>query len=716
MFKKVLLYAFVFLSLAWLGYVVLDILSEKNNYDPLRLFGSEDRSVVIVLRPTEVELDRIVELENAPAVAMLKLCKPDEYSKAHISCGRDHVLFERAEGWNPERIQKLFNGTTGLSINGSSIQYNGYEGRFHKTHLYLQKNVVHSEQGSDPYKYDKKASACLIHFSPNSSEIEFYSDIYFKKNGLVNYVTKTKEGHTGKKVNDEQLFAGLVTSNFTSYHFMERDYWSTQDSVFANSPMFTWMMNGFIEIDYQGNKVLISDYMDGQDPVLVLQDVSQTYDTNYFKLPLTSTFPQKNKGYTIKEHEDLVVIAQSAEICDKVIADYKLGQTIALSPVVRERLFALLPQSVSERIISDSKSMARSVYRGKIMESIADIGIHNDEPSPTSEALTMGLGQGIIDFQVMEGNGNIFALGEEGKLAYFEGGKQKWEKQIDGKLIGGLQLIDLYFNNEFYVLLNTKDGIYLYDQRGNEASGFPIRLEEDAVGEVKFYRWKGTSQFLIATSDKKISHYNATGGELDVYRNSFAVNKPISVWASKDRLFAGFSDGKSFTMFDLEKRREFRSFELIKDAVPLKIPNELIHFGIQGSAFARQDQKGTTTSYQNYEQPKILALESSKTPYIILQSANDLIILNQLGIAFSEIKLSFNEVESATVHTTNSGETIIAAIDGLENNVYLYTPNGKFLTKKKMEGQSKVQLHSLGNEVVITTIVDQYLVQYFENY
>jgi len=44
----------------------------------------------------------------------------------------------------------------------------------------------------------------------------------------------------------------------------------------------------------------------------------------------------------------------------------------------------------------------------------------------------------------------------------------------------------------------------------------------------------------------------------------------------------------------------------------------------------------------------------------------------------------------------------------------LYGLDGERLTHKPIEGQTKVNVNSEGNTRVVTTVVDQYIVQYFE--
>jgi hypothetical protein len=83
---------------------------------------------------------------------------------------------------------------------------------------------------------------------------------------------------------------------------------------------------------------------------------------------------------------------------------------------------------------------------------------------------------------------------------------------------------------------------------------------------------------------------------------------------------------------------------------------------------------------------------------------------------FSVIRLPFNEVQDIDIHTTDSGKTLIAVLDGLENNVYLYHSDGNLFKSKQIEGEKKVELRSYGQDLMITTIVDKYLIQYYENY
>ncbi len=709
MFKKIILFLILTVSIVWLAYVGLDIMSDDNKYHPEQLFAKADGELLIVLRPIETKIAAIESFDSKINGELYAKINKESFDRAYISENRPHALLIRNDGWNLQKIDELL-GTSTTSKN--ELTFDGYQIRFLKKHLYLWKGDLDYEANNGDFKYDKNASAAIVRFK-DENEIGSYTDVYFKDGGLINFITKDKAIKAGKKVDDQELFSGYISRAISSYHFYERDYYSDVDSVFAKGPMFLWMNNGFVEVKYKGEKVIISDFIDGQDPLLVLQDFSQVFDTNRFEVPLTNSYPAKG-SYTVRQLEDIVVISTKGTTCDQFIADYKLGNTIALFEAKSKEVYGLLPRNVSERSISSDGQVSRSVYQGKVMETHAG-KIEIENQAETSSTINMASGFQVEDFVVLKGKGNVVLLGSGGEIAGFSNGKQMWKSSFEGEPIGKLEQIDLHANGEEYTLINTKDRIYLWNSKGEQATGFPIKLDDDAVNEVKFYRWKGRSYFLIATADHVI-HYNAKGGELNMIRANILITEKINVWASQRRLFAGFRNDKDFVMYDMDKQRIHRSFEIGAKATPVKIPNELIHFTIQENRLVRIGQKAERTPYGSYANGKILGVNTrSKNPIIIIRSDNELHFLNIDGLPFAQIRIPFNEIADVDIHINDLGKTSIAVLDGLENNVYLYSADGNALLEQSLEGQEKVHLQTVRGEKQITTIVDDFVIQYFEN-
>jgi len=339
-----------------------------------------------------------------------------------------------------------------------------------------------------------------------------------------------------------------------------------------------------------------------------------------------------------------------------------------------------------------------------------------DNTVKPASSITMSCGFDIADFAVLPGNGNVIALGKSGELIRFEKQKSSWKKDLEVKPFGELQLIDLHGTGESFILLNTKDEIHLWNLSGHYETGFPIKLDAEATNEVKFYRWREKSYFIVADENQKVILFDSKGRELNMISSGMSITRKIDVWASQRRLFAGFANSSNFKMYDMEKKRVHREFPISAKSHPLKVPNQLFQYTLENNRLVKFDQKGIKTEFESYNRGKFIDLQMDKSnPVIIIQSANQIRLINSDGATFGEINLSFNEIEDVYINTDESGKTFVGVIDGLENNVYLYTTDGQKVVNKPLEGQSKIRLNTTNNQKRITTIIDQFVIQYFED-
>lgn len=703
-------------SLIWIGLVGIDILSVKSNYVPQNTFGAEDGKVLVVNRPNEVRYAQVEGFSESPIFNIVAKLNPNSFVRGYFSFNRSHLILKRGDNWTQKNITQLLTASDQKPIfEGDGFKVNGFEGRYFKSSLYLSTGDIKRPQDildESSFFVDKKSSVSIIDF--DIVKVKSVSDLYFLPNDKINYVATNVDKILGHQIKDEEIFSSVVTSKFSSYHFRERDFMSSTDSVFANGPLSQWCLSGVLEIDYKGESVLITDYIDGQDPILIMNDLIQKVDEVSFDIPLTEKFPAKNKSYFIKYIEDLIVISESENACDKVIGDFKLGKTIALNKNVLNMVYGRLPKSVSERYVSESESFSKTVFKNKILQTRFDSSIAT-EKNIQKETISINCGFDIDNFIVLEGDGNVVVHGENGELSAYNNGEEVWKTTIDDKIIGQIQLIDLYYNNNAYILFNTSDKIYLFNMKGELSPGFPVKLEEEITNEVKFYRWLGKSYFLVGLVNNQVAKFDGKGRELEIIKSKIAVSSKIDVWASQGKLFGGFKNEHVFEMFNFEKNASHRIFDLPGKTYSSKIPNELIQFAIVENRLVKIDQKGEKFSFGSYENGKILSIDNSlKNPSVIIKSNNNIHFVNHEGMSFGEIKLAFNEVEDVVIYNSKSGKIYAAVIDGLENNVYLYDINGEMIREKTLEGQTKVSVINGNGGTEVSTIIDQFFVQYFE--
>ena len=716
MVKRILLFLIVVASLGWLTFVVYDILSDKSNYDETTLFGTEDGTLFIVNRGDEVKNSTNLGLQNSVLNPIVDLVLKTDFKTAYISEKRNHILIKKKSNWDKSAIKKLLNGL-GEAITFESNHFHGalFSGRFYKKSLYINDGKLYTQLEVPASLFvDKKASASKVEFNRNNT-IKAVTDLYFLPGNKTNYITHNKGIRQGNQIKDQEIFAHVISKKIKNYHFIERDYYASQDSIFSTSPMFNWVDNGFLEVVVNGKKALISDYIAGQDPVLILNDLNQTLDTNQFNNPLTANFPTKGNSHFIKYIDDLVVMSEDENTCNTLIADFKLGNTASLNTNFSNLIYANLPKAVSERYIGENTQYSKTVYQGKILET--QLGTTQlIERTIEKETKTYNCEFDIQDFATFHESKSVVVLGKNGVLKSFENGKEVWQKALTDNVLGSIQTIDLHNDNNYYTLLNTSTNIYLWDESGVPVSGFPIAIDSELTNEVKFYRWKGKSYFIAANAEKQIMHFDSKGRELNIFSTDILVSKKIDVWVSNRILFAGLANEKHFRMVNLDNYKKHRKFDLPNNTMSAKIPNELLQFGFDGSTLFKIDQKGTRHNFMRFNRGKLKRIiANDKNPILVVQDGNEIILLNTKGIPFASFKVPFNEIDHISVFQTASNKTLVGIIDGLENNVYFYTTDGNRITQKSIEGQTKVTVSPMNNENIITTVMDQFIVQYFLN-
>lgn len=710
--KKILLALVILLSLGWIVYFSIETLGVSNTFDPVRLFNSEDKSILIINRQDEIKPGTLEELSGTPCEILYNDLKDSSFSQCFISLTKPHMLLLKKSGWSATDISHLFKSLAikNLIESEGTFEVGSFEGRFLKQDLYIyEKGYSPNLADSWELKYDKKASAAIVEFNKENTT----TDIYLKGVNRFDYITKS-ENLNSKQVNDEELFSRFVSGAIDTYHFYEREYFTTIDSVYSNGPLHEWLNNGFVVVTTANGRAIISDYILGQDPILNLRDKAQNDTLNEFSTPLITGFPADNRKYQIDYLEDLVVISEDKSIIDKLLADNKLGKTISNNEGLRERLFENLPHLVSERFVGANSAYSKAVYNNHILTAktnqegveVADV---------KKQSYSMNIGARVLDFEVLSGEGNVVATDQSNGLTLFLGGIKEWSKTLPSK-IEHVQVTDVYANEKQQVCAQTFNQVFLINQKGENIGNFPIKTEGEITSKVAFYRWKGSGYFVFGTDDGKAHVYDAQGREIRVVNAGLLINREIDAWSSQGRLFYGFTDDKSFHMYDADKRKMHRKFALNSKCIAGKVPNEIYQFGYSSGSLFRVDQKGTKTNLQPIPQAQLLEVfDNNKNPIIVVRSINEVKLFNVDGVEIGSVKLPFNEIADVDIAFMENGKTIIGVIDGLENNVYLYRVGGNLLIEKPIEGQQKVDVRISGSNKKITTIVDQFVVQYFEN-
>lgn len=722
MFARSLLFIVGLISLAWIAYSSYEMLSQENKFNPTYLFGTEDETILIINDCSDKDalLQLVPTTENNSA--LISQLNIEFQSSIIVSSKRNHLLIETKEILTEESIKKLFQSHSSLKkVTSSSFQWNNYSAHYYKNHCYLsEQDFKPSEPTYSQFVYDKNSNGSSIAISTLNYDA---TDIYLKESGVIDYKLRTKDQIVGKKIDDAKLFSSIISSRISSYEFYEIDYLRTNDSNFVKSPVNDWVKNGLVKVKIDGNEAVITDYLEGQNPLNVMyeniQEEPQNYESAFFQSHPTMELINTVNGFYMYLMDDYVVFSSDKSTCEKIVSDYKLGNTIAHSPDKVFSIYSLLPKKVNYRIADGSIKQSSSVYKNTLLTSTisnSSVLIAN-EPS-IQKTIALDVGEGIEGFHLAHEN-NIFVATKSNTIQLFENGSKKWNKSLDAKIIGEPEIIDLFANDKKQLLISTEKEIHLLDVNGNEVNGFPIKLNENSSSQAtSFYRWKGSGYFMVPIENGKLIQFDTKGGEINIFQSKLKSIelKPV-VWVSANQPFLGIYASNQFDMINLNSGKSLRTFDAPNTSHFAHLPNEIVLVGMEGKTLVSYNQKGTKSRIETSMEGQIIQIyQQSNNPTLIVKSKNTVRLFNTKGIEWSTIRIGFNEIDDLQLHELSNGNLILSVVDGLENNVYLYSTNGQKWKQKSWEGSHKVgfiQANSKGFSLI--TIVDKMVVEYKEN-
>lgn len=708
------------LSLAWVVYVGMDIIDKSNDLSPQVVFGKEDGRLLVVNRKKEFSWQQ-VDFSTHQRVALNSILAHLTNEKSVIiSEKRRHFLVESSYYWTQKAVEQLLIGS-GWKIEAThlhSIETPLYTLDFHKTHLYFHpKNVdFTTTQIAEWTQFDQKASAVIVTFSGNSYALK---ECYLKGENQWMYSSQVNPHVRGMQVDDNTLFAGVLPQEIKAYHFMEATYLASTDSVFAQHAMATWVNHGIVEVEYKNKRVIITDFKLGQDPISVLkddlkQDVTNESHAEFKGVQLMENFPRtKNSTFYLYALNDFVVMSEDKAVCEDIVAQQKLGNSLSINKERLAYFYAGLPKNVSERCITNKEAYSRSIYGDKVLETRflhSEIAaIPEEMPQQKTTSLSMNVDEEIMDFTVKAGKGNVLALTANGTMVCFKNGILAWRKALVSKPVGTIQSLE---NN--VSLITSEHSIQFITENGADQLP-PVAVTGSSIAQnARLIQWKGTN-VLVYLTENGVLHVLQNGKERFTYSTNLTqVTSPIDCWISQHKLLVGVRNATTFRIIDCVKKRELRSFPLPSVSVTALNGNELFNLVIEGGMLTSINQKGIKTPLVRANGRLALLRDTQNTPFLAAIGKQSVSLFSLTGTLLGTVPLNFTDIENVTV-ISSEGKTTLAIIDGLENNMYIYHLNGKKIPELSLEASEKVRESRFNQQLVLSTIVDHYIIQYILN-
>ena len=283
---------------------------------------------------------------------------------------------------------------------------------------------------------------------------------------------------------------------------------------------------------------------------------------------------------------------------------------------------------------------------------------------------------------VCDKDNNVYLINKEGSIL--------WEMNVPDAIVSEIQQIDIFQNQKFQYMFNTKTQLYVVDRLGNKVGKFPIVLKSMASNGVAIAQYGQNKEFrfFVAGEDKMIYVYDIFGKLIPKWNFKGAegmITKPIHHYDIEGKDYIVFSDEQNTYFLDRQgKSREIQT-------TPFPHSNNPMNYLSDGNArLITTDPKGNIYIQDFTGQTEVKEvgkfgpghhfsaedIDGDGSPEYLFADNKKLTVFANAGTKLFEH--SFPQAISETPLVCNFGQGVIkigVVVKG-ENKIYLLDKNG----------------------------------------
>ena len=304
---------------------------------------------------------------------------------------------------------------------------------------------------------------------------------------------------------------------------------------------------------------------------------------------------------------------------------------------------------------------------------------------------------------VCDNQNNVSLINKEGLVL--------WTINIPGEIMSDIHQTDLYQNNKFQYVFNTKTQLYVIDRMGNKVGKFPLTLKSMASNGVMLvdYGKNKEFRFFIAGEDKMIYAFDRWGKLVQNWAfagSETPIAKPGMRVEVGDKDYLIFSDKQNTYFLDRQgKSRDLQvapfdhsgnQLYFFNDGNPRLISTDLLG-RIHILDFEGQAQVKEVGKFGSAHRFVAEDLDGNGSPEYIFADDKKLTIFSTDGKKIGEH--SFPDVISETPLVCSLGKGIakIGVVIKGENKVYLLDKNGSVMKGLPLEGDTEFILEKFND-------------------
>ncbi|WP_299398297.1 ribonuclease HII [uncultured Gelidibacter sp.] len=443
--------------------------------------------------------------------------------------------------------------------------------------------------------------------------------------------------------------------------------------------LFSKVFGPFINYKNATNYIRIDDYFVFSDHIDLLKDVVSSFQ-NSTTLSTSATFEDMMEQ--LSDESSLFAYTNADQLKSIINSNFDLetavnpdGFNASAIQFVYDTDFAHV-HAISQK--NKKKLTSTAVYE--------DMSVTLDADLLTNPQFVNNHTNNQMEVVVQDVNNNLYLISKDGKV--------QWKKQLQGKILGRIEQLDIFKNGRLQLAFATPNEVYVLDREGKNVSGFPLKFKDQITQPLSVFDYENNRDYrLMVTQGKSVLMYDKRGKTV----SGFTYKKAESTINTQPQHFR--IGRKDYIVFVQGKELEILS-RVGKTRVKIKNNIDFSDSGI----FLYNNRFTTTTAkgdlIQIDENGKLSSVNLSLgEKHAITSTSKTLVTLSEniLHIKSNKVELDFGEYTPPKIFYVND-KIYVSVTDLQAKKVHLFDSLGKPIDNFPVYGNSTIDLDNIDKD------------------
>ena len=297
------------------------------------------------------------------------------------------------------------------------------------------------------------------------------------------------------------------------------------------------------------------------------------------------------------------------------------------------------------------------------------------------------------DIVVQDINNTLYLISSSGNVL--------WKKDLQGKVLGDIEQIDMFKNGRLQLAFATKNRLYVLDRNGNNVSPFPMKFNDAITQPLSVFDYDKRKDYrLLVTQGKNLLMYNTkgkivTGFDYKSSRSKIGTQPHHFRIGSKDYIVFSAGEGLKILNRQGAVRVDVKDKISFSDNDIYLYQNKFTTTNTLGQ-LVQVDTRGKLSTKQLNLTDKQHIATTSKT----LVSMTE----NKLNIKSRTVDLDYGDYTAPRIFYLND-KIYVTTTDLQSKKVYLFDSQAKPIANFPVFGTSAAELQELDKDKGLELII-----------